>query len=374
MHTLKSSSSGQNLPSRRSLLTGLTALGVGAWITGTGSEAQTNAIPRRIDFHHHFQSPEVFAFASSKGIRTAPPTWTLAKDLDDMDKSGTATALLSALGQPANLDFGDAESVRKAVRLCNDFAAKLNSDHPGRFGNFAALPWWYPDTDGALKEIEYALDTLKADGFMSYTSHGDRWVGDDSWSPIYQELNRRKAIVFIHPHTAKCCEPAGLSKDIPNEGAMIEYGTDTTRSIANAIFSGFTSRFPDITLVFSHAGGMMPFIIERFFQGGESGEVVPGIVTKGQDGRAVKNLPAGSDVLRELRKLYFDTAQSSNPVAMDALRKVVPVSQIVYGTDYWFRTSVETSRGLTTNKVFTAKRLRAINRGNAERILPRYRG
>jgi predicted TIM-barrel fold metal-dependent hydrolase len=344
-------------------------------VTGSHSAAQTkgSANPRRIDFHHHFQAPDVLAYAKEKGKGDAPASWTLSKDLEDMDRNGTATALLSAFGQPSQLDFGDAVSEQKAVRMCNDYAARLRADHPGRFGIFAALPLWYPDNDGCLKEIEYALDTLKADGFATYTSHGDRWVGDESWNPVYQELNRRKAIVFVHPHTAKCCEGLSVAKNIPNEGAMIEYGTDTTRTIANVLFSGLTLRYPDITFVFSHAGGMMPFIIERFFQGGASAEVVPGIVTKGQDGRTMRNLPTGNDVLRELRKLYYDTAQSSNPVAMGALRKVVPVSQIVYGTDYWFRTAAETGKGLETNKVFNAKELQAINRGNAERILPRYK-
>lgn len=361
--------------SRRAFLAGLGSLGVGGLIATRRSAAQTgtNSNPRRIDFHHHFQSPEVLAFAASKGKGEGNAQWVLSKDLEDMDKSGTATALLSAFGQPAQLDFGDAESVRKGVRMANEYAAKLRSDYPGRFGNFAALPLWYPDNDSALKEIEYALDTLKADGFAVYTSHNDRWWGDDSWIPIYEELNRRKAIVFVHPHSPKCCDALSVAKDVPNEGAMIEYGTDTTRVIARVIFSGLTMRYPDITFVFSHSGGMMPFIIERFFQGGESAEIVPGIVTKGQDGRPVKNLTTGDAVLRELRKLYYDTAQTSNPIAMDALRKVVPVSQIVYGTDYWYRTSMETSRGLLTNKVFTAAELRAINRGNAERILPKYR-
>ena len=160
---------------------------------------------------------------------------------------------------------------------------------------------------------------------------------------------------------------------MPNEIAMIEFGTDTTRAIASLIFSGMTTKFPDITWIFAHGGGTMPFLIERFFQGGTSAEIVPGILTKGQDQPPVKNLPAGEVILRELRKCYYDTAQISNPVALGALRKVIPVSQILYGTDYWYRTAVESVRGLDTSKVFSAEELRAINRTNAERILPRYR-
>ena len=113
----------------------------------------------------------------------------------------------------------------------------------------------------------------------------------------------------------------------------------------------------------------MPFVIERFL-GGAQGEIVPGIMTKGQDGAAPRNVPGGT--LAEIRKMYFDTAQASNPVAMGALKQVVPVSQILFGTDYWYRTAAETARGLVTSKVFNENELRMINRGNAERLLPKY--
>jgi predicted TIM-barrel fold metal-dependent hydrolase len=149
----------------------------------------------------------------------------------------------------------------------------------------------------------------------------------------------------------------------------VEYGSDTSRTIASLIFSGTTTRFPDTTWIFSHGGGTMPFLIERFLAG-SAAEVFGGIKTKGQGDTPPAKVPKG--VLYELRKMYYDTAQSTNPVAMEALRRVVPVSQIVYGTDYWYRSSQETAEGLVTDKVFTKRELEAINRGNALRLLPRY--
>jgi predicted TIM-barrel fold metal-dependent hydrolase len=256
------------------------------------------------------------------------------------------------------------EEVRKVSRECNDAAAKLRSDHPGRFGSFATIPM--TDHDGALKEAEYALDTLKADGIGLYSNYRDKWLGDSSFDPIYQELNRRKAVIYVHPIEADCCR--NIVKDVPD--TVVEYGADTTRSIASLILSGSTTRFPDITWIFSHAGGMMPFLIERFLSGTRT-EIVPGIATKGQGTTPPANVPKG--VLYELRKMYYDTAQTSNPVAMRALRTVVPVSQIVYGTDYWYRNAEETSHNLVNCKVFNAEELRAINRGNAERIMPKYK-
>ncbi|PWT97555.1 MAG: hypothetical protein C5B51_31110, partial [Terriglobia bacterium] len=155
-----------------------------------------------------------------------------------------------------------------------------------------------------------------------------------------------------------------------NEGAMIEYGTDTTRTIASLIFSGTAKRFPNITWIFSHAGGTMPFLIERFLQFGASAEIIPGVTTTGQRVGISGNRMPGPEVLGYLRRFYYDTAQSSNPVALAALKKVVHVSQIVYGTDYWFRTAEDTDRGLRTATVFNSSELRAVNRTNAERILP----
>lgn len=348
----------------------------GALGIGCTSYAQTRANPRRVDFHHHFQPPEFLALAASKGKGTGRggtgtvPNWTLSKDLEDMDQNGTATALLSIV-TPSWFELGDVDTMRKAARICNEYAARLRADHPGRFGSFASIPLWYNDNEGALKEIEYAMDTLKAEGVGMYSNYGDRWLGDAAWAPVWQELNRRKAIVYIHPRTANCCEGLSVTRDVPNEGAMIEFGSDTTRAVANVVLNGVSSTYPGIRWVFSHAGGMTPFLVERFLSGYEA-EVVPGIVTKGQDGRKRENVPRGP--LFELRKLYYECAQSSNPVAMRALRTLVPVTQILFGTDFWFRTAEETGRGLTTSKIFTDAELRMINRGNAERMIPSLKG
>jgi len=362
---------GQNVshsrcPSRRSFLNGLAALGIAALVPGKRSSAQTDASPRRIDVHHHFQNQVYLDFLKAHN-QTSPGKWILAADLEDMDKNGTATSILS-ISTPL-FGFGEKEEVRKVARECNDAAAQLRADHPGRFGIFAAIP--LADTEGALREIEYALDTLKTDGVGLFSSYENKWLGHPSFAPVYEELNRRKVVAYVHPTLAPCCANlASLLPAVPNEFAMIEFGTDTTRAIADLLFSGTTTRFPDIVWIFSHAGGNMPFTIERFLTG-SSAEVVPGIVTKGTGNDAPKNPPRGA--LYELRKMYYDTAQSSNPVAMEALRQVVPASQIVFGTDYWYRTAAETGKGLSTSKVFSEAELRAINRGNMERILPRYR-
>jgi predicted TIM-barrel fold metal-dependent hydrolase len=271
-------------PSRRNFLGGLAAAGVVSLLGGIRSAAQPAANPRRIDVHHHFTPPAYLEFLKvhnqgggipagrgGRGRGSAYPGWTLAEDLDDMDRSGTAVAILSIT--TPGFWFGEVKEVRKVVRESNEYAAKLRSDHPGRFGSFASIP--ITDTEGALQEIEYALDTLKADGIGLYSNYGDIWLGDAKLAPVHEELNRRKAVVYVHPIEGNCCR--NIVKDVAD--TVVEYGADTTRTIASLIFSGTTSRYPDTTWILSHGGGMMPFVIERFVSGTEV-EIVPGIVTK----------------------------------------------------------------------------------------------
>jgi predicted TIM-barrel fold metal-dependent hydrolase len=323
--------------------------------------------------HHHVYPPAYISIAKENGITINPANrWTLQKTIEDMDRAGTATALTSIT--TPGLWFGNAAVSRKLSRECNEYAAKIVRDYPGRFGMFAALP--LPDIDGSLKEIEYALDVLKADGICMHTVYQDkatgiedRFLGHEMFDPIHQELNRRKAIVYTHPKEGDCCRD--MVPGVP--ATVIEYGTNTTRTIASLIFSGTTSKYPNEKWIFSHAGGTTPFLIERFLNG-TAEEVVPGIVTKGQggtgavgSGRSAK-IPKG--VLYELKQMYYDCAQTSNPIAMRALRTMVPVSQILFGTDFPFRTTEETARGMDTCRAFNTAEIRAINRDNAVRLLP----
>jgi len=352
--------------SRRKFIAGVVGLAGTSLLNTSCSNSTSN--PRRIDVHSHIWPPKYVSIAKQNNVTIIPNNgWSVEKALEDMDQAGTASALTSVTAP--GLWLGNKDASREAARESNTYAAELIRDHPGRFGMFAAVP--LPDVDGSLLEVEYAFDTLKADGICLFTVYEDRFLGHPAFTPILEELNRRKAIVYTHPKEADCC--VNIVPGIP--ATMIEYGTNTTRTIANLIFSGATTRFPDIQWIFSHAGGTTPFLIDRFLSG-TAEEVVPGIVTKGAGGTGVvgSNRPANvpNGVLYELRKMYYDTAQTANPIAMKALRTLVPVSQIVFGTDFPFRTAVETSNGLTTCGVFNAQELEAIDRGNALRLLPRF--
>ncbi len=225
-------------PSRREFLSLISAVGAGA-LCSSHPFADAAADPGRIDIHHHFQPDVYFQFQKKYGKGFPENDWILSKDLEDMDRAGTAIAFLS-LTTPG-FAFAEREEARKISRQCNEDAAKLMADHPGRFGSFATIP--LNDTDGALQEIEYAFGTLKADGISLFSNYGDVWLGHATFAPVYEELNRRKAVVYVHPVLANCCANLSVAKDgVPNEIAMVEFGADTTRALAGLIFSGMTTK------------------------------------------------------------------------------------------------------------------------------------
>ncbi len=337
--------------SRRNFIAGgVAALGLGAAAPmAVPGKSFAQAKPHRIDVHHHVSAPP-WVEALKKAGRDSPPVnnWTPQRSLDDMDKAGTATAILSAT-QPATSFLG-AKDAAAVARASNEYTRKLAEDHPGRFGLFALLPM--PHVDETLQEIEYAIDTLKADGVGFMTSYGNKFLGDAVFAPVMQELNRRKATAYTHPDTPSCCvNLAGIPP------VAIEYGTDTTRTIASLIFSGTSARFPDINFIFSHAGGTVTSLTERFSVQLVSYPEFKAFTTAG--------------VMAELRRFYYDTAQASNPIAMASLTKMVAVSQIVFGTDYPYRTGIEHVKGLA--EIFGAEDLRKIDRDNALKLLPRWR-
>ena len=345
------------VPTRRQFIggvAGLTAVALAARILRAQQLKSGEHISKGwIDVHHHFSPPDYAEITAQKKVAPSIMAgWTPQKTIDDMDQAGVATAMNSIV--VPGVWFGDKEEARHLARECNEYAAKLCADYPGRFGNFSTLP--IPDMDGSLLEIAYALDTLKADGFMLFTSYGDKWLGDPMFAPVFEELNRRNAVVFVHPTTNACC--TNLLPGVSS--AEIEYGTDTTRAIVRMVYSGAAKMYPNIRMIFSHGGGTMPYLIGRFVNrvaraNGSGGE------------------RQSHDFQAEVSKFYYDTAQTFHPVPMTGLKHVVPVSQILFGTDYPYRSSIETTTGLVQSKVFDPAELEAIKRGNAIKLLQRFK-
>jgi 6-methylsalicylate decarboxylase len=345
----------RNAVSRRRFLTSAATVSAGAflssnrWIPPIAAQA-LDAQARRIDVHSHIAPPKLIEMVGAQRLGGALANWTVEKSLEDMDRAGVATSLTSIA--PAGNPLDNPATATRLARDWNDYAARLMADRPRRFGMFATLP--LPNIDASLAEIAYAFDMLKADGVAMFTSYGDKWLGDAAFDPVFQELNRRKAIVYTHPISANCCRNL-----LPTVGdGAIEWGTDTTRAIAQIVFGGAAARYSDVRFIFSHAGGTMPFLVERF-------------VNMAKSAQFAAQLPRGFE--GAAAKFYYDTAQTSNPAAMSALSKVVPVSQIVFGTDFPFRTAAEHVTGLRECRVFSEKDLQAIARENALTLLPRFR-
>jgi predicted TIM-barrel fold metal-dependent hydrolase len=336
-------------PSRRRFLAGgIAALGFGATaiVEAPAVRAQAAAARPRIDVHHHFVPPVHSDAMATRRSGGRPPRWSAQMSLEDMDRSDIQTAVVS-LVQPGTWFGDDVALSRRLGRECNEYGARLMADHPGRFGLFAVIS--PPDPEGSLKEIEYALDTLKADGIALYTSYGAKYLGDASFEPVYQELNRRKALVYVHPTTPNCCG----GNLVPGIGpSTIEYATDSTRTIGHIVFSGTAAKFPDIRWIFSHSGGTLPFLTGRF-------------VRLAQERKLADPMPA-------FARFYYELAQGNTPGQIAALLKMVPISQVLYGTDFPFRDGAEVNAGIAAYG-FAAGDVRAIEREVAWRLIPRLK-
>src|SRR5688572_26180115 len=271
---------------RRQMLLGVLAAGGHLAVSRLAAAQSAAARPYRIDIHHHFAPPAWVTEVKGRPLlQPANTTWTPARSIEDMDRGGVAAAMVSITNP--GLWFGDAPMTRRLARACNDYGATLVRDHPTRFGLFAAMP--LPDVDGTLREIEYALDTLKADGIGLFTSYGDRWLGHADFRPVMDELHRRKAVVHVHPTAANCCRNLEYA---PGVGpGSLEYGTDTTRAMTGVAFSGDAARCPDIRFIWSHAGGTAPFLAARI---------------DGASRAAKERMPAG--FMSTLKTFYYDLA------------------------------------------------------------------
>jgi predicted TIM-barrel fold metal-dependent hydrolase len=342
---------------RRTFLKSIGAFGAAA-ATGLSApavwaEGAATAKPHRIDVHHHMFPPFVQELWKKENVRTTPALmrWNLNATLEQMDKAGVATTVLSVLAAGGfNMPQLGVEEHRRLIRQANDHTAKVRSDHPGRFGVFAYV--YMPDVEGTLKEVEYALDVLKADGIVASTSYGNKFLGDPDFRPIMDEFQRRRAVVYVHPSRPDCCDT--LTPNVP--GSFTEYPQDTNRTVMSLLFSGTFTRTRDVRWIFSHGGAAVPLLAGRVNS-----------LAKIQLKNQAQVLPDGIDF--ELKRLHYETANAAYPPNMAAILKFASVSQILFGTDYPYVSVVENANDLAKAGLSPAD-LMAVERDNAIRLMP----
>jgi 6-methylsalicylate decarboxylase len=308
-----------------------------------------NEKPYRIDVHHHLLPPRYVSAVAAAGITAGGgrdfPEWNPDISIALMDKYRIQKAIVS-ISSPG-LYFGDPRAARDLARLCNEYSAQLIRDNPGRFGAFAALP--LPDVDASLTELAYALDVLDLQGACLLTNYQGAYLGNPKFTELFDELNRRKCVVFIHPDVPPGSDSLGLSAP----AFMVEFVIDTTRTVSDLLFSGTLERCPDIRFVLSHAGGTIPYLALRL----SLGQFLPGLQEK---------VPQG--VATYLGRLYYDTALSASSHALRSLQELVEPSQVLFGSDYPFApepVTIATIEGLRCYDGFEEQALEAIERDNA---------
>jgi predicted TIM-barrel fold metal-dependent hydrolase len=300
---------------------------------------------QKIDVHHHIVPKEYLAALASVSIKNAVgepfPQWDIENTLAFMDRQGIAIAI-NSISAPG-IYFGDNNFTQKLARKCNEVSAHMVNEYPNRFGAFAILP--LPDIEASIVELEYALDTLKLDGVVLLTNFGGIYIGDAHYDDLFYELNRRKAVVFVHPSVPPLDTLPMIIKP-----AILEFVFDTTRAIVNLIHRGATKRFPDISFIFSHGGGTVPFITWRISFGNKK-------------------------VINQLKRFYYDTAVSATPPTLSSLLNLVEPTQVLYGSDYPFlpeRVVKLMNEGLQ-NYDFERENLTKIVQQNAVTLFPRFK-
>lgn len=310
----------------------------------------------RIDVHHHFwprrymqeEQKRIASYKHSSTNKKRLVSWTVEQAIEAMDQNGIAVAI-GSISTPG-VWYGDVPAARRLSRDWNEAGAATVRDHPSRFGFLAVVA--PPDTDGALLEIEYALDTLKADGIALLSNYDGKSLGDPAFAPVFDELERRKCVVFVHPtlHPATATLIPGL---VPQG---IEFPFETTRTITSLVLGGTLTRCPGIKFIFSHGGGVLPYLAARI----------------DHVGATVKEFrehnPNG--ILNALKKLHCDTAGASSAPQLAAMTSFFDRSRILYGSDFPFIAPGPDLEEFLEFPMAASVRA-AIERENALRLFPR---
>jgi predicted TIM-barrel fold metal-dependent hydrolase len=308
-----------------------------------------------VDFHHHV-IPDFYWRASHEDGAAAggitPPRWDLDGALAYLDAAAIDVAVVS-ISTPG-VHLGDDGAARELTLQTNEYLAEITRRRPDRFAALAALP--LPDVDGALDALTQALDVLELDGVSLMTNAGGSYLGDERFDELFAELQRRRALVFVHPTASP--DPTAHTMGLPD--ALLDYPVDTSRAIAKLHYSNTFTRTPDVRYVFSHAGGTIPFVAHRFGIV-DAMDVIPGAEQRGP-------------FADTLRRLYWDTASASSDPVLTLLKSVTGLQNVLFGTDYPYpadEITIAARRHLETTSVFSAEERESVLGGAAMGLIPR---
>ncbi len=308
------------------------------------------AAPGRIDTHHHVVPPSYGAWLERNGMRAGGlpiPKWSADAALALMDKCGVRTAILSV--STPGVHLGDNAEARDKAREVNEYAAEAMRQHPSRFGFFATL--CLPDLKGSMDELAFAFDQLDADGVVLLANCRGICLGEKEFDPLFDELNRRKAVVFVHPSI-----PPGLPPLTGVPPFIADFLLDTTRAAIRLAASGTLDRCPDMKVILSHAGGFVPYAAYRL---------------------AMAASPIGNpaDGLSQLQKYYFDIALSGSPTALPSLLAFAKPGHVTFGTDFPYAPDpvIDAFNRMYANYAIDGDIRASIDRGTAEQLFPRLR-
>jgi 6-methylsalicylate decarboxylase len=303
-----------------------------------------------VDVHAHFLTDGYVEAAKAAGIVQPDgmpgwPGWTVDEHLALMDEQNIAHAILS-ISSPG-VHFGDDEAAAALAREVNEYAAGVARENPDRFSFFASVP--LPAVDAAVDEAAYALDHLGARGVIVMSNSAGRYLGDPAWDPLWDLMNKRRAVVFEHPTSPPNAEAIALGRPRP----MLEFMFDTTRTVTDLIFAAVPERYPDIRFVIPHCGALLPLVADRV-------ELFRGLLP-GSHGRPAAALPTR----QQLQRLWYDLAGTPFPTQAPALVDVVGDRQVLYGSDYCWTPSVAVGMQVQT----IDQSWRALTTANAARFL-----
>ena len=272
-----------------------------------------------------------------------------------MARNAIGTSILS-VSAPALTIIKDKAEAASLAREINEYAASLRDEYPSKFGFFISLPS-LDDMPGCLEEIKYGFDVLKADGVMLLTSYGKRYLGYPDFRPLWKELDRRAAVVFIHP-TADF--HGGGLKEPWFPPPLLDFPHETTRTAVHLIISNTVRDHSNCKIILSHGGGTLPYVASRLaYQTAEMQYIQK----------------SAEEFIDEAKSFYFDLAFTSFTYPFDLLLQFARKDHILFGSDYPFvgqKTMTRQAACLETEENRANDGVKcSVRRGAALKLFPR---